>query len=293
MEILILTGMSGSGKSVAVNSLEDIGFFCIDNLPPQLLSDMVIKLARPNQGEGIGMKRLAVVVDSRSAEYFPVLDDSLQELHKAGLPYKILFLDASNETLISRYKQTRRNHPLAEEGGILSGINKERELLTPLRERSDLILNTDKQSPKELANKVISLIDEDLTETDRFQILVQSFGFKYGLPEDSDLVADVRFLPNPFYIDELRPLSGQDPELKAYVYSYPETKIFLEKQLDSLLFLMPYYIREGKAILTISVGCTGGRHRSVFLAGEIAKRLRQHDYQVTLIHRDIAKDLLK
>lgn len=293
MEILILTGMSGSGKSVAVNSLEDIGFFCIDNLPPQLLADIVIKLARANQGEGVGIDRLAVVVDSRSAEFFSTLDDSLRHIEEEKLPYKILFLDASNDTLISRYKQTRRSHPMSEEGGILTGIDRERALLRPLRERASSILTTDGETPQSLAKKVYKIVEADVDEQRRITILVQSFGFKYGVPEDSDLVLDVRFLPNPFYIEELRPLSGQDQSISDYVYGFPETRVFLEKQVDMLLFLMPYYIREGKITLTISVGCTGGRHRSVLLAGAIAHRLRQNDYRVTLTHRDIAKDLQK
>ncbi len=293
MEILILTGMSGSGKSVAVNNLEDIGYFCIDNLPPQLLADMITKLALAGHGEGVGIDRLAVVVDSRSAEFFSVLEDNLRQLDEEGLTYKIIFLDASNETLLSRYKQTRRNHPMAEEGGLLAGIEKERKLLEPLRERANLIIMTDNQTPADLGRLIFEAVEETYDETQRISVIVESFGFKYGLPEDCDIVYDVRFLPNPFYIEDLRKLSGQDQEVRDYVYSFPETRVFLEKQVDTLLFLLPYYIREGKSILTIGVGCTGGRHRSVLLAGDLAHRLRQHDYRVTLIHRDIAKDLQK
>lgn len=293
MEILILTGMSGSGKSVAVNSLEDIGYFCIDNLPPQLLADIVIKLAAGGDGTGLGLKRLAVVVDSRSAEFFPALYDSLRQLDEAKLAYWILFLDSADDTLIRRYKQSRRNHPMAEGRGIAAGIAKERELLKPLRERADIVFSTDNDTPQNLARRIQNLVQDEEDSAKRLEIIVQSFGFKYGVPADSDLVLDVRFLPNPFYVETLRPLSGLDKPIADYVYSFPETGIFLEKQLELLLFLLPYYVREGKMSLTISVGCTGGRHRSVLLAEAIARRIKQDDYKVTVAHRDIAKDLQK
>lgn len=292
MDVLILTGMSGSGKSVAVNSLEDIGYFCIDNLPPHLLSDIVLKLKDALRTDCL-KQNLAVVVDSRSAEFFPALDDSLLKLDEAGVSYSILFLDASDEVLISRYNQSRRNHPLSEGGGIAAGIAKERALLKPLRERADTIILTDRDTAKNLGRKIQDLVEEDKDPEKRIEVIVQSFGFKYGVPADSDLVADVRFLPNPFYIDELRPLSGQDRPIADYLYSFPETEVFLDKQSELLLFLLPYYVREGKMSLTISIGCTGGRHRSVLLAEAIAKRISQNNYRVTVVNRDIAKDLQK
>ena len=291
MDIIILSGMSGSGKSVAVQSLEDIAYFCIDNLPPQLLAGIILKLSRVKRNGAPWLSRLAVVVDSRSADFFPDLYQGLNALDKAGLDYRVVFLDASNETLISRYNQSRRNHPLAEGGGINAGINKERALLKPLRERADRIINTDGLSERELRKRIQDLASERPDEGRRPDIIVQSFGFKYGVPEDSDLVIDVRFLPNPYYIDELRPLSGKDPAIRGYLHGFPETERFLTKQTDLLLFLMPYYIREGKMSLTISVGCTGGRHRSVCLAEDLALRLKQNDYKATPVHRDIAKDL--
>lgn len=293
MDIIILTGMSGSGKSVAVNSLEDIGYFCIDNMPPQLLADIILKLSGVGTGEGLSIKHLAVVVDSRSAEFFPALDDSLRQLDEAGLVYNIIFLDSSDKTLISRYNQSRRNHPLAEGGGIASGIRKERVLLKPLKDRADTIILTDNQTPQALGRKIQNLVQETDDVNKRLDVIVQSFGFKYGVPEDSDLVFDVRFLPNPFYIEELRPLSGQDKPIADYVYSFPETEVFLQKQSELLLFLLPYYVREGKMSLTISVGCTGGRHRSVLLAEACARKMKQNNYRVTVVHRDIAKDLQK
>lgn len=290
MEVLILTGMSGSGKSVAVNSLEDMGFFCIDNLPPHLLSDIVIKLSATQTIDSLGIEKLAVVVDSRSSEFFSGIEESLKQLEHEGISYKIIFLEATDETLISRYKQSRRNHPLANKSSILSGINKERALLSSLRDQAYRIISTDDKTAKKLGEEIYYLINEDADESQRISIIIQSFGFKYGMPEDSDLVIDVRFLPNPFYIEELRPLSGQDQAVVDYIYSFPETKVFLEKQLDLLLYLIPYYIREGKVTLTIAIGCTGGRHRSVHLTEELARRLRQNDYRVTAVHRDITKD---
>lgn len=305
MDIIILSGMSGSGKSVAAKALEDIGYFCIDNLPPQLLGDTVLKLNSLRSSSGSALSRLAVVLDSRSAAFFTSpeksLQDSLREslreslrpLKEAGLPFRIIFLDSSDETLISRYNLSRRNHPLAEEGGIASGIRKERELLKPLKQRADIVLCTDRYSPRELASHIRDLAEQKEGAAGRIHIIMQSFGFKYGVPEDSDLVLDVRFLPNPYYVDELRPLSGLDQPIADYIYSFPETEIFLQKQSELLLFLIPYYIREGKMSLTISAGCTGGRHRSVLLAEALGRVLKQNNYRVTIVHRDITKDLQK
>lgn len=290
MDIIIVTGMSGSGKSVAVNSLEDYGYFCMDNIPPHLLGDIVTKLAIGPEKNGLGLEKLAIVVDSRSMEYFSGLSESLHQLDEEKIPYHILFLDASDETLISRYKQSRRSHPLGVKEGTLAGIKKERRMLQVLKDRSNYIINTDNVKPKKLAENIFRWITDGEDDTKKINILVQSFGFKYGLPEDSDLVSDVRFLPNPYYDEKLRPFTGQDKEIQDYVISFPETKEFLEKQIDLLLFLIPFYIREGKFALTISIGCTGGRHRSVFLSDLIAKRLKQNNYRVTVVHRDIAKD---
>lgn len=293
MHIIIVTGMSGSGKSVVVNSLEDYGYFCIDNLPVHLLGEIVSKLSGTQERSGLGIEKLAVVVDSRSMEHFSGVNEGLEQLQREQIPYQILYLDASDDVLISRYKQTRRSHPMGNKAGTLDGIQRERTLLKPLRDAADIIISTDQLRPKDLAEKIFHLATGDADDTMKINIIVQSFGFKYGAPEDTDIITDVRFLPNPFYIEELRPLSGQDKGIKDYVDSFPETQKFLDKQMDLLLYLMPFYIREGKMTLTISVGCTGGRHRSVFLAERIAKRLRQDNYSVTVVHRDIAKDLQK
>ena len=295
MDVLIVTGMSGSGKSVVANSLEDYGYFCIDNLPAHLVGDLVSKLVANKQNEGLGVGPLAIVVDSRSKEYFSGFAQSLKQLQENGISYKILFLEASDDVIMSRYKQSRRNHPLAKDQGIAQGIRRERELLEPLLEQADQRIKTDYLSPKDLSDKVFQYIhrDDQADPSQKLSIVVQSFGFKYGMPEDCDSVVDVRFLPNPYYVDTLRPLSGQDQEIRDYVYHFPETRIFMDKQLDLFLYLLPYYIREGKFTFTIGVGCTGGRHRSVLLAEDLSRSLREAGYRVTLVHRDIAKDLQK
>ena len=292
MEIIILTGMSGAGKSRAADFLEDMGFFCVDNLPPQLLIELVKTFTEGQGGEGFGIKRLAFVIDVRSAEFFSGMMQTLADLDQRGLPYSIIFLDCRDEVLISRYKQSRRNHPLAGERGIAAGIKLERERLLPMRTLSDVIIDTSDTEISQLREQLHRIVNhEDGGVESRMSILIQSFGFKYGLPPDSDIVMDVRFIPNPFYIDELREESGQDEAVASYVLEQAETQAYIEKQVELLNYTLPYYIREGKVRLNIGVGCTGGRHRSVALAEDLARRLRQGQYRVLVSHRDIALDL--
>lgn len=292
MEIIILTGMSGSGKSKAADYLEDMGFFCVDNLPPQMLLQLVTTFTEGQGGEGFGIKRLAFVIDVRSAEFFSGMVQTLADLDQRGLPYHIIFLDCRDEILISRYKQSRRNHPLAGERGIAAGIELERKRLDPLRTMADVIIDTSDLEITDLRERLYSLLNEEQGGIlSRMSILIQSFGFKYGLPTDSDIVLDVRFIPNPYYIESLRKMSGQDETVRDYVLQQAETEEFIRKQVDLLKFTLPYYVREGKVRLNIGVGCTGGRHRSVAIAEDLARHLRQGQYQVLVNHRDIALDL--
>ena len=292
MEIIILTGMSGSGKSKAADFLEDMGFFCVDNLPPQLLLELVKTFTEGQGGEGFGIKRLAFVIDVRSAEFFSGMVKTLADLDHRGLPYRIIYLDCRDDVLISRYKQSRRNHPLAGERGIAGGLELERKRLSPMRTLADVVIDTSDLQITDLRETLYKLLnEEDGGVENRMSILIQSFGFKYGMPTDSDIVMDVRFIPNPYYIDELRAMSGQDESVSEYVLKQQETEAYIQKQVDLLTFTLPYYVREGKVRLNIGVGFTGGRHRSVAIAEDLARRLRQGQYHVLVSHRDIALDL--
>lgn len=290
MEIIILTGMSGAGKSVAVDYLEDMGYFCVDNLPPQLLSSMVKTFLEGRNGEGYGIHRLAFVVDVRSAEFFNGTMQALDELSESGYKYRVIYLDCSDEVLISRYKQSRRNHPMAEQMSIVQAIKKERNRLEPLRNIADQVLDTSKLDVRSLRDFLYDLLSENKVYEQRLSILVESFGFKYGIPADSDEVMDVRFIPNPYYDERLRPLCGLDEDIYNLVLGYPETERWLELRMAAILHILPYYVREGKVRLNLAVGCTGGRHRSVALAEEIARRLKESGYRVLVKHRDIDKD---
>lgn len=280
-ELVIITGMSGAGKTVAIQSFEDLGFFCIDNLPPALLTTF-LKLMKDS---GKDMNRIAAVMDMRGGDLFDSLIGALDDMGKTDLVTpKILFLEANNETLVRRYKETRRSHPLAPAGLPLEGIAKERLLLSELKGRAQFIYNTSDLKPKELREK----IQEEFSSKDNstFTVNVMSFGFKHGMPIDADLVFDVRFLPNPYYIEELRPKTGLDADVSGYVLKWPDTQLLIEKLADLFLFMIPQYKREGKRQLVIAFGCTGGQHRSVTLAEHFAE-LFQKDYQTVITHRDI------
>lgn len=280
MKFIIVTGMSGAGKSSALKFLEDMGFFCIDNLPPFLIS----KLAQIYFQSDSQMKQVAIGIDIRGGELFKDLFSNLQQLEKDD--YKILFLDASDDSLVKRFKETRRAHPLAQNDRIITGIQKERAILQEVKDKANYIIDTSYMRTNELKEKINDIFIGE-KKFDSLIINVMSFGFKYGIPHDSDLVFDVRFLPNPFYIPQLKEKTGNDFAVSDYVLKYDVSKKFLEKVLDLITFLIPNYIHEGKNQLVISIGCTGGKHRSVTLTNEIYKKLLAMSYSVLINHRDI------
>lgn len=282
-EIVIVTGMSGAGKTVAMHSFEDLGYYCVDNLPPTLLP-MFLDLMRGSEGI---YNKVAVVMDLRARDFFDDLIDVIQKLRASKeINVSILFLDAENEKLVQRYKETRRTHPLAPQDLPLKGVKMERELLAQLRAMANYTLQTSQYKPKDLREKIIEQFSEG--KAGKFQIVATSFGFKHGIPIDADLVFDVRFLPNPFYIEEMRPMTGLDEMVFSYVLKWDESKIFIEKLIDLLEFMVPQYKKEGKSQLVIAIGCTGGQHRSVTIAEELYKHFSKTQVcQVS--HRDIQK----
>ncbi|PLT32176.1 RNase adapter RapZ [Bacillus sp. V5-8f] len=282
-QLVIITGMSGAGKTVAIQSFEDLGFFCVDNLPPTLLP----KFLELMKESGNKMNKVALVMDLRGREFFDHLFKALDDLAETSwLTPQILFLDADDAALVRRYKETRRTHPLAPSGRPLDGILQERSLLEELKGRAQTIYNTSELKPRELREKILTEFSNDKKAI--FTVNVMSFGFKHGLPIDADLVFDVRFLPNPHYIEHMRPKTGLDEEVSSYVLKWNETNKFLEKVIDLLSFMLPHYKREGKAQLVIAIGCTGGQHRSVALAEHIANHFKK-DYVTHVSHRDIEK----
>ena len=286
LELVIVTGLSGAGRTEAVRALEDMGYFCIDNLPPTFILNLVELFSL----EGSRVKQAAVVSDVRSREYFPQLYQALDELKSMGVNFQILFLEARDEVLIKRYKETRRRHPLSETGEIIEGIKEERRLLEKLKERADIIIDTSDLEVYELRNKIRQEF-RGLVGKRTLRITVSSFGFKYGLPADADIVMDVRFLPNPNYIPEFKHYSGEEKKIREFVLSKKVTRDFLKTFEELLTFLIPNYIKEGKNHLLIALGCTGGTHRSVVLAEEVGKFLREQKYKVNVSHRDLGKEL--
>ena len=283
MRLTIITGMSGAGKTVAVQCLEDMGYFCIDNLPPMLLLKF-IEMIDQSQNK---MDKIAVVMDLRGRAFFRHLSKALDEIAKKDwIIQKILFLEASDEVLIRRYKETRRNHPLAPHGRISEGIKRERALLSEIKGQAQIILDSSALKPVQLKNKIREHFSASSDDT--FSVHIFSFGFKYGSPIDADLLFDVRFLPNPYYVEKLRILTGLDESVSSYVLKYAETKQFLEKFIDLLAFTLPYYQKEGKRQVVIGIGCTGGQHRSVTIA-EYISRYFAGTYRTVVTHRDIEK----
>ena len=285
MRFVIVSGMSGAGKSTALNMLEDMGFFCVDNLPVALL---------PSFGQiafdrKVDVNQVAVTVDIRNGDQLQGLTNQLAVLYELGIKYEILFLDADEKTLVKRYKETRRMHPLAREGRVETGIQREREMISFIREKADYIIDTTSLLTRELKQELEKIYVNDEPYSN-FIVTILSFGFKYGIPADSDLVFDVRFLPNPYYDPELRPLTGNDQAIQRYVMESGDGQIFLDKLEDMLKFLIPHYIDEGKYHLVVGVGCTGGKHRSVTIANGIYDRLKNLPYSVRIEHRDIEKD---
>lgn len=285
MRFVIVTGMSGAGKTSVLKFLEDINFFCVDNLPPALLPKFA-ELCYEQEGE---IERVALGIDIRGGKLFNDLFEVLSSLQEKGYEYEILFLDASDEVLIKRYKETRRSHPLSRNGSIQEGIRKEREMLWDVKAKATYIIDTSQVLTRQLKEQINGIFVEN-KKHENLVITIQSFGFKYGIPTDSDLVFDVRFLPNPFYIQELKELTGNDEPVSSYVMNFEESQIFLQKLLDMVEFLIPLYIKEGKNNLVISIGCTGGKHRSVTLANALYAALGQEKHMLLLQHHDIEKD---
>lgn len=284
MEFVIITGMSGAGKSQTLKAMEDINFYCMDNLPPTLLPNFAELCSESKRN----IDKVGVVVDIRGGKFFDDLFKSLEVLKKKGLKYRILFLDASDNVLIKRYKEQRRPHPLSPTGRINDGISKERVLLEEVKGRADYIIDT--------SNFTIAMLKEEIKEiflegkeSRKLTISVVSFGFKHGILLDADLVFDVRFLPNPYYVEDLKNLTGMDKAVRDYVLNWEQTDIFLKKLLDMINFLIPYYIKEGKTQLVIGIGCTGGRHRSVTIANVLYENLTKKGNRVIVSHRDCRK----
>ncbi|MEP7060118.1 MAG: RNase adapter RapZ [Actinomycetota bacterium] len=279
----IITGLSGAGRSEAARSLEDIGFFVVDNLPPALLPKMAELAARPG-----GPMRLAIVIDARGGVFFGELSKALEELKQLHVNYRILYLEASDEMLVNRYEATRHRHPLAPADRVVEGIRKERLMMESLRGEADLVIDTSELTPHELRDRLREAFSDGATDA-ALRVSVGSFGFKYGAPRDADLVLDVRFLPNPHWIDELRPLPGTDDRVRTYVQGQPAYREFAARLRDLLDVVVPGYVAEGKSYLTIAVGCTGGHHRSVVVAEDIAAYFREKGMAASVDHRDVGR----
>jgi len=281
VKFVIITGLSGAGKSQAMRCMEDLGFYCVDNLPPILLPKFFELCV--NSGE---IQKAALVIDIRGGRFFDDLFESLETLENKGYKYEVLFLEASDETLIKRFKETRRVHPLNPDGRITEGIKAERKKLNKFKERANKIIDTSNMTPGKLKEEIKKIYSEDF-QTNNLHISILTFGFKKGIPLDADLVFDVRFLPNPHYIDELRGFTGNDEKVRNYVMKWPESIEFVKKLNEMIDFLIPYYVREGKFQLVIAIGCTGGRHRSVTVGNILFNYLKEKGHKVLLDHREI------
>jgi UPF0042 nucleotide-binding protein len=282
MRFVVVTGMSGSGKRTAMKMLEDVGFYCVDNLPVSLIEKFVDLIATPNSE----ISKVALGLDVRADQSLTEAQDILETLKENGYPFEILFMEASDSVILKRYKETRRMHPLSPQGRVEEGIKKEREILQSIKEKADYVIDTSNLLTRELKEEIDHIFVRN-EEYNSLMISIISFGFKNGMPADADLVFDVRFLPNPFYIDELKHKTGNDKEVQDYVMGFPEAGEFLQKLVDMLDFLIPNYVKEGKHQLVIGIGCTGGKHRSVTLANELYDRMKAHgDYGIKLYHRD-------
>ena len=289
MRFVVVTGMSGGGKRTALKMLEDAGFYCVDNLPVPLIEKFVELIAAP----GSEISKVALGLDVRADQPFEEARKTLGNLKNNGYKYEILFMDASHQVLLKRYKESRRLHPLSPEGRVEDGIRKERDILKGIKENSDYVIDTSNLLTRELKEEIDRIFIKN-EEYNSLMVTILSFGFKNGIPADSDLVFDVRFLPNPYYVEALRPKTGNDREIQEFVMGFKEAGQFLEKLEDMVKFLIPNYITEGKTQLVIGIGCTGGKHRSVTLANALYQQLRQEEaYGVKIEHRDIGKDALR
>lgn len=284
MEFLVVTGQSGAGKSRTASTLEDLGYYCVDNLPPELIQQFAeVCLATTGRFE-----KVALVCDVRAGQSFSGLLGSLDALNGMGLRYNIIFIEAETDAIIKRYKESRRSHPLSRDGTSLAdAIEKEKKLLSGVRARADYLINTTSLSTAKLRGELIRLVE---TKPERaMTVNIMSFGFKYGIPVDADLVFDVRFLPNPYYIPELRPKSGLMPEVRDFVFKYQQSNDFMAKLEDMMGFLLPHYFEEGKTALSVAIGCTGGRHRSVAVAKALGDYVEKRGYPTVVNHRDMAR----
>lgn len=285
MRFVIVTGMSGGGKSTALRMLEDVGFYCVDNLPVPLIEKFVELIAMPNSEVG----KVALGLDVRADQPFEDAQKVLEKLKENGYSFEILFMEASDQVLLKRYKETRRMHPLSPDGRVEDGILKERKILQDIRSKADYVIDTSKLLTRELKEEIDRIFVKN-EEYNSLMITILSFGFKHGIPADADLVFDVRFLPNPFYIDELKYKTGNDKEVQDYVMNFPEAETFIDKLCDMLSFLIPNYVKEGKYQLVIGIGCTGGKHRSVTLANRLYSRLKNKgNYGLKIAHRDVGQ----
>jgi len=285
MRFVVVTGMSGGGKSTALRMLEDAGFYCVDNLPVPLIEKFVELIAAPG-GE---VTKVALGLDVRADQAFADVQKILEKLRSNGYSFEILFMEANDRTLLKRYKETRRMHPLSQDGRIEDGIRKERGILKDIRNKSDYVIDTSSLLTRELKEELDRIFVQN-EEYNSLIINILSFGFKHGIPADADLVFDVRFLPNPFYIDELKYKTGNDKEVQDYVMSFQEAHIFIDKLADMVEFLLPNYVKEGKYQLVIGIGCTGGKHRSVTLANQLYERLKNKGaYGLKISHRDVGQ----
>ncbi|WP_053957807.1 RNase adapter RapZ [Sulfobacillus thermosulfidooxidans] len=281
VRLVIITGLSGAGRSEAMRVFEDLGYFCVDNLPPNLISKFAELLQKSPEVQGA-----ALVMDIRGGVFFSELQGSLNELDKGQLPYQILYLEADEETLIRRYKMSRRRHPLETQGRLVDALRKEKEALRELRGKADVIIDTSGLTALQLRQRISDVFRLDGTQS-LFQVRLVSFGFKHGLPKDADLVFDVRYLPNPYYVEELRSKTGNDEEVDQYVMRFPQSKETLDKLANLLTFLIPQFQQEGKPQVTIGIGCTGGQHRSVVFANHLKDLLTQAGHQALVEHRDL------
>lgn len=284
LELVIITGMSGAGKTVAVQSFEDLGYYCIDNMPPNLLPTFWELMKESGK-----ITKIALVIDLRTREFFNELENVIGKMDNTQfITTRILYLEADDQALVARYKETRRKHPLATNDRTITGIQREREMLKDIRARAQMIIDTSVISPRQLREKIISEFALDSFQP--FHIEIVSFGFKFGVPIDADIVMDVRFLPNPHYVDELRPKTGLDSEVYDYVMKQPETEEFYSRFMSLLKYCLPGYKKEGKSSVTVAIGCTGGKHRSVALAKRIGQELSNDHYAVNVSHRDKLKN---
>ena len=286
MQLFIVSGVSGAGKSTVISILEDSGYFCVDNLPPELIPKFA-ELCQMGSGEH---QRAAVVCDIRGGSHFDGLFQALDTLDSMKVPYQILFVEADDQTIIKRYKETRRSHPLMDSQGTLArAVQMERRLMKPVRDRADIVLQTDAMSTRKLRDRVLELVYPGRKKVSQLNVCVTSFGFKYGLPMEADLVFDVRFLPNPFYIEDLKHQTGLDDGVRDYVFQFAQSREFLEKLEDMVGFLLPQFVEEGKSVVVVAIGCTGGQHRSVAMTHALAEDVRSWGYQVSENHRDMTR----